>query len=569
MRDGGWARAGSNFGKSTWGHGGRLKGSAPPPLDLEPAAAAAAGPRARAPLTNACTSACRMRPFGPLACTRVRSAPSSGANLRTEGLACGFAAVSSRGSAGTGAGDAAAAALAAGAEGAAFGASALVSVLGSARCSAVSSTRIAVPCDTLSPVLMRISFTTPAAGDGISIVALSDSSVTSDCSFSTLSPGFTSTSITSTSLKSPMSGTATLCGPDLDRPPADGGVGGRRRAGGSALKTKTPRSLHSLPPLSGGRKEQRSYGCRIRLLGIDTVFLDRVGNQLRLYFALIGQRLQRRDGDEVAIDLEEMAQLGARVGTAEAVGAEHAVGAVFRDERPDLVGEGLDVIGCGDHGSRRALVQAFGDIGNARLGFRMQHVPALGREAVAAQLGEAGRAPHVRGHAPVLLEELGGSFDFAQDRAGAHQLDAALGFRFGIAQEVHALQDAGLDTLRHRRVLVVLVHQGDVVIDILLVRDHAAQPVLDDDGELIAVGRVVRDAVRDGRGEDVRVSILVLQALAVQRGASGGGAEQEAARALVGRRPGEIADALHAEHRVKDVERHRHFVRVAVRSGRS
>src|SRR5712691_1770227 len=39
-------------------------------------------------------------------------------------------------------------------------------------------------------------------------------------------------------------------------------------------------------------------------------------------------------------------------------------------------------------------------------------------------------------------------------------------------------------------------------------------------------------------------------------------------RALVGRGPGEIADALHAEHRVEDVERHRHFVGMAVRGRR-
>ena len=49
----------------------------------------------------------------------------------------------------------------------------------------------------------------PAPGDGISIVALSDSSVTSDCSFAILSPGLTRISMTSTFLKSPMSGTFT------------------------------------------------------------------------------------------------------------------------------------------------------------------------------------------------------------------------------------------------------------------------------------------------------------------------------------------------------------------------
>jgi hypothetical protein len=56
---------------------------------------------------------------------------------------------------------------------------------------------------------MEISFTTPASGDGISIVALSDSSEMSDCSFATVSPGFTRISMTSTPLKSPMSGTLT------------------------------------------------------------------------------------------------------------------------------------------------------------------------------------------------------------------------------------------------------------------------------------------------------------------------------------------------------------------------
>ena len=52
------------------------------------------------------------------------------------------------------------------------------------------------------------------------------------------------------------------------------------------------------------------------------------------------------------------------------------------------------------------------------------------------------------------------------------------------------------------------------------------------------------------------MAVLVLQALAGQRGAPGGGAEQEAARLDVAGRPDEVADALEAEHRVVDVERH-------------
>src|SRR5206468_12391032 len=64
-----------------------------------------------------------------------------------------------------------------------------------------------------SPTLTFNSFTTPPSGAGTSIVALSDSSVTSGSSPLTVSPALTCTSITGTSLKSPMSGTRTSATP--------------------------------------------------------------------------------------------------------------------------------------------------------------------------------------------------------------------------------------------------------------------------------------------------------------------------------------------------------------------
>src|SRR5687767_15867613 len=79
----------------------------------------------------------------------------------------------------------------------------------SARVASASSIRIGDPFETLSPTLTTSLATFPAVGDGISMVALSDSSVMSDCSLLIESPGLTSTSMTSTSLKSPMSGTLT------------------------------------------------------------------------------------------------------------------------------------------------------------------------------------------------------------------------------------------------------------------------------------------------------------------------------------------------------------------------
>ena len=74
---------------------------------------------------------------------------------------------------------------------------------------AVSSVRIRVPSLTLSPSFSRTSLTTPAAGAGTSIVALSDSSEISESSAFTESPAFTKISMTGMSLKSPMSGTLT------------------------------------------------------------------------------------------------------------------------------------------------------------------------------------------------------------------------------------------------------------------------------------------------------------------------------------------------------------------------
>src|SRR5207302_5495676 len=79
--------------------------------------------------------------------------------------------------------------------------------------SRASNVRMTEPSLTLSPTLSFKSLTTPDVGAGTSIVALSDSSVTSGSSASTLSPGLTNTSMTGTFLKSPMSGTLTSCMP--------------------------------------------------------------------------------------------------------------------------------------------------------------------------------------------------------------------------------------------------------------------------------------------------------------------------------------------------------------------
>src|SRR3989454_5209556 len=219
-----------------------------------------------------------MRPFGPEPFTLARSTPSSRANLRTEGLACGVKPGIGAGSYGTGSGlPASGTTVGAGRAGAGAGAgtgagAAAGFAAGAGVPSAASSTRSRLPADTLSPTLTRSSFTVPAAGDGISIVALSDSTVISDCSGWMASPGFTKTSMTSTFLKSPMSGTTISLGVAMLV-----FVPGRERA---------PFPSRLLNGLNGHR---------IGFFGIDAVFLDRIGYDLGFHFAEIGERLERRD----------------------------------------------------------------------------------------------------------------------------------------------------------------------------------------------------------------------------------------------------------------------------------
>src|SRR6266581_3019026 len=362
MRDSGFAATGPNFAKSTCGHSGRSRKSPPR------AATATAGAPLITPFTNSWTSACVMRPFGPEPLTRTSSTPSSRANLRTEGLACGsvpeggadvldmLSVRPAAGAAGVGAGTAAStgAGFAAGASWG-FGAG----FAGAAGALSISSRmRTGLPCETLSPVLTRNSFTTPAAGDGISIVALSDSTVINDCSGCTASPGLTSTSITSTFLKSPMSGTKTSLGVPMLA---------RFAIWGAGAGQPSRRPAHAW-----------SDSHWIGFFRIDPVFLDCVGNDLGFDLALVGERLERRDCYEVTIHFEEVTQLGAGIRAAVSIGAEHPVDAVSGDERSNLVGKTLDVVGSSDHGTF-TLLKALGHVRDPGLHFRMQRVPTLDR----------------------------------------------------------------------------------------------------------------------------------------------------------------------------------------------
>ena len=154
-----------------------------------------------------------------------------------------------------------------------------------------------------------------------------------------------------------------------------------------------------------------------------------------------------------------------------------------------------------------------------------------------------------------------------RDGTAAQQVDSGCLLRT-FFQQVKPLDDlllgAGLEA-RHR---VVLIEQRQVEEDVVLLLDHALQAMVQDHRHLVREGRVVADAVGNGAGQDVAVAVLVLQPFAVERGAPAGAPEQEATRLHVTGRPGQIADALEAEHRVVDVKRNHDAVVRRVRRRR-
>ena len=99
---------------------------------------------------------------------------------------------------------------------------------------------INLPVTTLSPTLIKISFTTPATGAGTSIDALSPSTLMIDWSTSTVSPTFTIISVTFTSSE-PISGTFTST--TLAAAGAAAGAGAAAAGAGTAASADSKTSI--------------------------------------------------------------------------------------------------------------------------------------------------------------------------------------------------------------------------------------------------------------------------------------------------------------------------------------
>ncbi|EBA08345.1 hypothetical protein SSE37_16073 [Sagittula stellata E-37] len=297
---------------------------------------------------------------------------------------------------------------------------------------------------------------------------------------------------------------------------------------------------------------------RVRLAAVDIVFLHGRLEILLRDDAFAPQVHHCSGGDVVRVHLEELAQVHPAVRAAEAVGAQN--GEALLDRAAHLFGVVLHVVRR-HHDRPLHVGQGLGDVGHALFREGVETVVPLAVLVVAGQFVERGRRPDVGGDGKVLFQHLRRLDRLHEDRAGAHQVDVLLGGLVGLLHPVEALDDALFGAHRHFRVMIVLVHQGQVEVDVLLIHEHPLQAVLHDHRDFVRERRVVADAVRDGAGKDVAVAVLVLQTFAVQRSPPGGAAQHEAACAAVARRPGQVADPLEPEHRVVDVERdHRHAV---------
>ena len=143
-------------------------------------------------------------------------------------------------------------------------------------------------------------------------------------------------------------------------------------------------------------------------------------------------------------------------------------------KRATMSGTQLDEVGGGDHGTS-GVGELRGDERNTRGRARVQAVPAFGGERVGAELLVARHAPDVGADPEALGEESAARSASRRIDAAAEELRAVGELAFGAGRSpVHAAHDPVLDALRHRRHLVVLVVERDVVEDVLVPRRPCA-----------------------------------------------------------------------------------------------
>ena len=167
-----------------------------------------------------------------------------------------------------------------------------------------------------------------------------------------------------------------------------------------------------------------------------------------------------------------------------------------------------DVIGSGDDRAGPAS-ENLRDKGPPRRRVGVQTVPAVAIEAIVVEVLVAGHA--------IDAARLNFLCCWAKCRASRR---SALPPKTRPG-DFHPTDRKSIDTLadafsRARRLgghRVVLVHQRDVVEDVLFVKVHLADAVQDDRGKLVGVARVVGPHGGEGQSVEMAVAVLVLESL--------------------------------------------------------
>src|SRR5690625_5781651 len=138
----------------------------------------------------------------------------------------------------------------------------------------------------------------------------------------------------------------------------------------------------------------------------------------------------------------------------------------------------------------------------------------------------------------------------------------------GTVKAIHTLENTLGIALFEAGLGVVLVHEGDIQENILLVVHHAPQTVLENHSDLMGKGGVVANAVRYHRSLYMTVPIFVLQTLAMKCGAPRRTAQNKATGLHVASCPGQIAKALETKHQAINKEGDQKDVVTRIRRGR-
>src|ERR1019366_2332241 len=127
----------------------------------------------------------------------------------------------------------------------------------------------------------------------------------------------------------------------------------------------------------------------------------------------------------------------------------------------------------------------------------------------------AGYGPYIRLDLIALGQNLLRAQGFIENRTASEELRDGHAIERG-AVFIDALENAFsyAGSIRHGRLYIVLVIDGQVVETILALLIHTADAVLNDDGQLIGIGWIVNRASGNGAEQYRTVAVLMLQALA-------------------------------------------------------